>query len=51
MNGRDRDDWEDVKKGYIPSEERVEGGYQPETSEAGPPPSGGGGGKEPEEDK
>ena len=37
-----------LKEGWIPG---VRGGYQPETSEAGPPPSGGSGAKEPEKDE
>lgn len=45
-------DWE--KRGYIPDREGgVQGGYVPETSEAGPPPTGGSGatgGKNKDED-
>lgn len=48
MDGRERPEREDVQKGYIPQDDGVRGGYQPETSESGPPPSGGGGGKEPQ---
>lgn len=50
MSQKDKGGWEEIRKGYIPREDRgdrVDGGYQPETSDGGPPPSGGGGGKEP----
>ncbi len=51
MSDRDRDvDWEDIRKGYIPHEGGVRGGYQPETSETDTPPRGGGGGSDSSED-
>lgn len=52
MSDKDRN-WEDLNKGHIPrnnDKDYVQGGYQPETNEAGTPPTGGGGGKEPDKD-
>ncbi len=52
MSDKDREGaWERMEKGFVPRDDEVRGGYQPETSEAGSPPTGGGGGKEPKKDE
>lgn len=52
MSDRERKEVQErLEKGYVPREDGVRGGYQPETNEADSPPTGGGAGREPTKDE